>query len=99
MMTDHLIAVAQNLPLGTTPESVSELLWTRIGFEVPPSIISVRESQYSASAFVRITEAVLVAFLNRNFEGCVLDGQRTDVHFQKKIWRATEHNRVGIRKC
>jgi hypothetical protein len=96
-MTDHLIAVAQNLPLGTTPEQVAELLWTRIGLEVPAEVISVRDSTYSTSAFVRLTEEVIVEFLNRNFEACVLDGQRHAVHFQKKIWKS-DRNQLGIRK-
>jgi len=83
-MTDHMIPVVQNLPRGSTPESVSELLWTRIGLEVPAAYISLRESTYSASAFIRVTEEVLVTFLNRNFEGLVLEGQREAVHFEKK---------------
>jgi hypothetical protein len=97
-MLDHLLTVAMNLPLGTTSEEVSELLWTRIGFEVPASAISVRDSTYSANAFVRITEETLLDVLNRNFEGCVLDGQREAVHFEKKIWRSEKRNRVGIRR-
>jgi hypothetical protein len=96
-MVDYLITVALSLPLGTTPEQVSELLWTRIGLDVPASVISVRDSEYSANAFIRITAATVADFLNRNFEDCVLDGQREAVHFAPKIWKG-ELNRQGIRK-
>jgi hypothetical protein len=100
-MVDHLIAVALSLPLGTTPEQVSELLWTRIGFEVPASVISVRDAEYSANAFVRVTEETLVAFLNRNFSDCILDGQREAVRFAtKKIRKDGDEKltRTGVRR-
>jgi hypothetical protein len=97
-LTEHLIAVAQNLPLGTTPAEISELLWTRIGLYIDPAVISVRESEYSTSAFVRITEEAVVDFLNRNFESLVLDGQRHAVQFQKKMWKEKAFNRKGIRQ-
>jgi hypothetical protein len=98
-MTDHIIVVALSLQLGMTPEQVSELLWTRIGLEVPASAISVRDSGiYAANAFIRITAESMAGLLNRNFSDCVLDGQREAVHFAPKIWKS-ELNRLGIRRC
>jgi len=99
-MVDHLLTVAMSLPLGSTPEQISELIWAQIGLNVDPTLITCKDSTYAASAFVRVTEDILVDFLTRCFEGCVLDGQREAVRFEKKIhkWKG-ECNRLGIRRC
>jgi hypothetical protein len=84
-----LIVVSFSLPLGYTPQQVSELLWTRIGLNVDPADITTKDTgQYSASAFISLTDDSVVDFLNRQFETCVLGNERTGaVRFEKKIWK------------
>lgn len=98
MMQDFLMAVGLDFPLGYMPAQVSELLWTRIGLNVAPELITVRDSGYAACAFIRVTDEMLIEFLNRNFESCVLEGRREPVRFEKKRRKGVENTRLGIRQ-
>jgi hypothetical protein len=89
-----LVVVSFNLPLGYTPQQVSELLWSQIGLNVDPADITTKDTGiYSASAFISLTDDSVVDFLNRQFETCVLGEQRNGVRFEKKIWK---EDRDGI---
>jgi hypothetical protein len=84
-----LVLVGFSFPLGYTPQQVSELLWAQIGLNVDPADITTKDTgEYSASAFIYLSDDSLVDFLNRQFETCVLGNERTGaVHFEKKIWK------------
>jgi hypothetical protein len=84
-----LVVVGFSFPLGYTPQQVSELLWTRIGLNVDPADITTKDTgQYSASAFISLSDDSVVDFLNRQFETCILGNERTGaVRFEKKKWK------------
>lgn len=76
-----------NLPLGTTPEQLSEHLYSTIGLDVPSVEISTRDTgEFSANAFVCIDTNVLVAFLNHYLEG-TLYGEDRALLVEPKIFK------------
>jgi hypothetical protein len=85
-----LYVVGLNIPHDTTPQQVSELIWEKTGLKTDPACISVQNSgTFSASAFVPVTESDLADFLTYNLRECVLDGQRSAIRFETKIWKHT----------
>jgi hypothetical protein len=89
-----LVVASLNLPLGSTPQHVADLLWETVGVNVDPADITVQEKGlYSANAFVSIDETSICEFLNRNFETVELgQGTRGHVKFEVKKWKE-EQNR------
>lgn len=84
MLAPDLTVVIFNVPRGFTAAEISELLWTRIGLHAAAEHITTKDHEYSTSAFIRIGTEDLVEFLTRNFESCILDGQRAPVRFEAK---------------
>lgn len=88
--------VARNLELGTTPEQLSDQLYTTIGLDVPPHAISCRDvGTYSANAFLEIDCNVLSAFLNRYLEGAHICGRQIEI--EPKIWKNNGSQRSETR--
>jgi hypothetical protein len=87
-----LYVVGLNIPHDTTPQQVSELIWEKTGLKTDPACISVQNSgTYSATAFVPVTESDLADFLTYNLRECVLDGQRSAIRFETKIWKEEQN--------
>ncbi len=82
---------AKNLELGTTPEQLSDQLYTTIGLDVPAHEISCKDvGSYSANAFICIDCNVLAKFLNHYLEVNHICGRQITV--EPKIWKQDNKN-------
>ena len=78
-----LSVVIHELPIGSTSQQVSDLIWAQVGLYSDPQTIRIKPNQTSATAFVTFCDADLVEFLNRNFDGVTLSEK--PVRFEVKL--------------
>jgi hypothetical protein len=88
-----LSTVIHELPIDSTSQQVSDLIWAQVGLYSDPQTIRIKPNQTSATAFVTFCDADLVEFLNRNFDSVTLSEK--PVRFEVKLTR--EEYRKALR--
>jgi len=80
------ILLLRNLPKDATEEHLSAFLWQRLGINVAPDQLSVKNLEPpfdSANCLCVITRAPLSDFISRALEGIAFDGRQIQVHQSK----------------